>query len=110
MTINLEPNSKGWELIRDDENLLLYTNKELGLSVILSKFEGRWIPEYTNGNFSIKLNTPCDKSTAIARARKCMRENPTLPEMIPVLKPGESPVLRAKKFVNLKTSDQLFKV
>jgi len=100
MTINIKSNSKGWELTKDSENLIIYVNKKLCLAVHLTKFEGKWLSEYTNGKTFGILGEPCDKRTAIARAKRFMHDNPTRPEMVPALNPGETPNLRANRFVN----------
>ena len=93
MPSKVEPTTKGWNLVENTRTSVIYDSPELGLSVILTKFEGIWTIEYSD--FKIigerKIGEETLKPVAVARAKEFMHQHP-------VLMPGEKLTLKAGKF------------
>lgn len=100
MPSKVEPTTEGWNLVENTRTSVIYDSPELGLSVVLTKFEGIWTIEYSD--FRIiggrKIGEERLKHVAVARAKAFMHQHPVFPEMISAFMPGEKLRLKAGKF------------
>ena len=78
MTINAEPTSPGWRLVRNEEKLVIYTSNKLGISLTLTKYNTCWYIEQieiSSGMMAV-IGQDTSKSGAIIKAKDFMKLHP----------------------------------